>query len=64
VPHPDATVRRKIESGLSRIFADEERHIVGTGMLINRAYPSDAFMPTHLRCAFERYVTFIAEAVH
>lgn len=64
VSHADSGISRKIDSGLSRIISDEKKHIVGTGLLINDSYSSNAYMPVHLRCAFERYISFIGEAAH
>lgn len=64
VAHHDANIMRKVRSGLSRIISDEKKHIVGTGFLINKYYPSDIHMSDRIRCAFDRYVTFIKESAH
>jgi hypothetical protein len=64
ISHADSKVRRKVRSGLARVISDEKMHIVGTGFLINKNYPSDIHMSDRIHCAFDRYVTFIEESSH
>ncbi|MEA3000334.1 MAG: hypothetical protein QOK17_2167 [Sphingomonadales bacterium] len=65
VAHPAPSAQRKIQGGISRVIADEKRHVFGSAMILNDLFPADPLMPDRLAAGLDGYVAFIdQEAEH
>ncbi|MEA3052819.1 MAG: hypothetical protein QOG72_1722 [Sphingomonadales bacterium] len=61
VSHPDATIGHKIDAALTKVIADERRHVASTASILSELFEHDSLMVERMRASFADHAAALRE---